>query len=273
MNETTANNPIMENPDVKELLSILRDNEKDTSGLLSLLGQVTSMETHLNKAVAELSAMRQELSEMRDERDHPVRTALQNAAKAMETKINDMREQLNEIKEKIIEGCKNAVSAFKEKGVAALNGIAKFFRIKPLFESLRNNMQNNIKTDQAAVVKIEAMATKYHTAGMHLRNVGRALQGKEAINEIKPNGKLAKLAAAPFRSVMKNMTKALKTADNAIAALDRLDKAAPVKTKSKDRGREKPSTLETMKTLQKQIDAERQDAPAVAKTKKREAEI
>jgi len=274
VNETTAAGAsIMENPDVKEFLSIMQDNGKDTGEFLSLLNQFTSMENHFHKAVAELSAIRQELSEMREERDHPVRTALQNTAKAMEAKINAMREQLNEIKEKIIEGCKNVVSAFKEKGAAALNGIAKFFRIKPMFESLRKNMQNNIKTDQAAVGKIEAMATQYHTAGMHLRNVGRALQGKEAINEIKPNGKLAKLAAAPFRVVMKTMTKALKTADNAINAIDRLEKAAPVKAKSKEREKEKPSALETMKTLQKQIDAERQDAPAKTKTRKREAEI
>ena len=91
MNETASGTPIMETPEVKELLSIMRDNGKDTSGFLSLLGQVTSMENHLNKAVEELAAMRHELSEMRDERDHPVRTALQNAAKAMEEKINAMR--------------------------------------------------------------------------------------------------------------------------------------------------------------------------------------
>ena len=263
----------MENPDVKEFLSILRDNGKDTSGFLSMLGQVTSMENYLNKAVEELTAMRRELSEMRDERDHPVRTALQNAAKAMEEKINAMREQLNEIKAKIVEGCRKTVSAFKEKGAAALNGIAKFFRIKPMFESMQKNMQNNIKSSQETVNKIEAMATNYHKAGTHLRNVGRALRGKEAITEIKPNGKLAKLAAAPFRSEIKHMTNAHKNAGKAVEALERLDKSVPVKTKSKERGKEKASTLETMKTLQKQIDAERQDAPVKARTKKREAEI
>ena len=276
MNESTANTTIMENPDVKELLSILQDNGKDTGGLLSLLGQVTSMESHLNKAVEELTAMRRELSEMRDERDHPVRTALQNAAKAMEEKINALREQLNEIKGKIVEGCRNAVSAFKEKGMAALNGIAKFFRVKPMVESLQKNMQNTINHDKAAVVKIESMATKYHTAGMYLRNAGRALRGKEAITEIKPNGKLAKLAAAPFRSEMKHMTNALKSAENAIAAIDRLDKAVPVKAAKKERGKgkeEKPSTLDTMKELQKQIDAEQRDAPTRAKTKKRAEEL
>ena len=271
MNETTSNTPIAENPDVKELLSILKDNGKDASVFLNLLGQVTSMENNFNKAVEELTAMRKEISAMRDERDHPVRTALQNTAKAMEEKINAMREQLNEIKAKIVEGCKNAVSAFKEKGVAALNGVAKFFRIKPMFEALRKNIQNNIKTDQAAVVKIEAMATRYHTAGMHLRNVGRALRGKEPVDEIKPNGKLAKLVAAPFRSEMKHMTKAFKNTDNAIAALDRLEKAVPQKIVKKERGEKKPSTLETMKTLQKQIETERQNTPT--KAKRKEAEI
>jgi hypothetical protein len=269
-----ANTPIMENEHVKELLSILRDNGRDTGDLLSMLRQVTSMENHLNKAVEELSAMRRELSEMREERDHPVRTALQNAAKAMETKINGMREQLAEIKAKIIESCKSAVSTFKQTGISALNGLAKFFRIKPMFEALRNNMQNSIKHDQAVVTKIEGMATQYHTAGMHLRNVGRAIRGKEAFTAVKPNGVLAKLAAAPFRAEMKCQQSALKNAENCIAALERLEKAAPVKAAKAERtAEEKPSTLDAIKEHKQRVREAERDAPAKTKTKRREAEI
>ena len=262
----------MENEHVKEFLSILNDNGKDASGLLAMLVYVNSMENQLVKAVEELTAMRRDLSTMREERDHPVRTALEKAAKSLETTITETRSRLAEIKEKIIEGCKNAVSAFKEKGIAALNGIAKFFRIKPLFESLRNNLQNDIKRDQAIIVKIEAIGTKYHTAGMHLRNVGRTLRGKEVLTAIKPNGKLSKLVSAPFRTEMKCLQNTLKDAEKAIAALERLDKAVPQKAAAEHAER-KPSVKDTMKKYQKQIDADRADAPKPVKTKRREAEI
>jgi hypothetical protein len=270
----TADTPIMENEHVREFLSILRDNGKDASGLLDLLGHVTSMENQLTKAVEELTSMRRELAGMREERDHPVRTALEKASRSLEATISETRARLAEIKEKIVEGCKNAVAGFKEKGAAALDGIAKFFRIKPMFENLRKNLQSDIRRDQAVIAKIESMGTKYHTAGMHLRNVGRALRGKEAVAAIKPNGKLAKLAAAPFRTEMRCLQSALRDSEKAIAALDRLDKSVVrQKAAAAERKAERPSTLETMKRLQKQLEAERADAPAAAKTKKREAEL
>jgi len=265
--------PIMENEHVKEFLSILRDNGRDASGLLDLLGHVTAMEKQLNTAVDELTSVRRELSTMREERDHPVRTALEKASRSLETTITETRSRLTEIKTKIIEGCKNAVTAFKEKGAAALNGIAKFFRIKPLFTVMRNGLQNDIKRDQAIIAKIEAISTNYHTAGMHLRNVGRALRGKEALTTIKPNGKLAKLVTAPFKVEMKCLRNALADCEKAIVALDRLDKAVPQKTAAAENAERKPSVKATMKKYQKQIEAERSEAPVAAKTKRREAEI
>ena len=263
----TANAPIMENEHVKEFLAILKDNGKDASDLTSLLGYVTAMEGQLTKAVEELTSMRRELAGMREEHDHPVKTALEKAARSLEATISETRQRLSELKEKIIDGCKTAVAAFKEKGIAALNNVVKFFRIKPLFESLRNKLQSDIKRDQAAIAKVEALGTKYHTAGMHLKNVGRALRGKETLTAVKPNGKLAKLAAAPFRNEMKCLQNALADAEKAIAALDRLDKAVPQKDAAAEQGDKKPSVRETMKQLKKQIDAERTDAPTPVKVK------
>jgi len=268
---TAVEVPIMENEHVKEFLSIMQDNGKDTGNITELLSYVTTMESQLTKAVEELTSMRRELAGMREEHDHPVRTALEKAARSLEAAINETRQRLNEIKDKIVDGCKQAVTSFKENGIAALNGIAKFFRIKPALESLRNNLQGDIKHDQAAIAKIESIGAQYHSAGMHLRNVGRALSGKEAITAIKPNGKLAKLAAAPFRTEMKCLQNALKDTNRAIAVLDRLDRA--VQQKAAEQAERKPSVKETMQKLQKQINAERADSPAPAKAKHRGTEL
>ena len=101
MNEP-INEPLVKNEHVKELLSIMAENGKDASGLTALLDYVTSMESHLNKAFGELQYMQRELSGLREERDHPVRTLLQS----LETRINEASKSLNELKLKIIDGCK-----------------------------------------------------------------------------------------------------------------------------------------------------------------------
>lgn len=270
MSEVKASAPIMENEHVMELLSILKENGKDASGLIALLGSVSSMENQLNKAAQDLQNVMHELNSMRDEHSHPLRTALQNAAQSMEDNLNETRSRLESLKEKIIDGCKQAVTAFKEKGAAALNGIVRFFRIKPAIQSLRNMIQSDIKYDNAVIAKIESISKQYHSAGMHLRNVGRALRGKEPITAVKPNGNLAKLVSAPFRTEIKCLTNALKDTEKAIASLDRLEKAVPQKTAS---AQDKPSTLENMRRLAEKLKRDKRETPAVVTAKSKAAEL
>jgi hypothetical protein len=101
-----------------------------------------------------------------------------------------------------------------------------------------------------------------------LKNIGRAIQGKEPIAEIKPNGKLAQLIETPYRSEISRLNRSLRAVNKALDSLSRLEKAATKAAKA-----ERPSTRETMKQLKKQIEAERQEAPTATKTKRREAEI
>ena len=274
---TSAGTPIIENQHVQELLSILKDNNKDAGSLISLFGYISNMENQLAKAVEELTSVRQELGTMREERDHPVRTALEKTARSLETAINETRQKLNELKEKVVEGCKNAVQSFKANGISALNGIASFFRLKPALESLRGSIDKSIASNQASIAKIDAVSAEYHSAGRHIKNIGRTIIGKEPLTEVKPKGKLAKLMQTPYRTEIKCLEDAKKNVDKAIAAFERLDKAAPKKEASAKRGKgksekeEKPSTLETMKVLQKQIEAEKQIVPD--KSKKISAEL
>ena len=133
MSEATSA-PIMDNEHVKAFLSILQEHRPiDAQDFLSTLRDVSAMERQLNAAVIELTAMRRELGEMREAQNHPVRTALQKAITTLENRINDLRERLDAVKANIIEGCKNAVAVFKEKGAAALNGILNFFRVNVEF--------------------------------------------------------------------------------------------------------------------------------------------
>jgi uncharacterized protein (DUF3084 family) len=112
--------PIAENEHVQELYNILKDNNSPALGdFLSIVKQIGAMEANLQSAVTELAAMRTQLAEM-EASNHPFRNALQKAVIATQAQVLEIRDKLSELKEQFIEGCKNAVQSFKEKGISAL---------------------------------------------------------------------------------------------------------------------------------------------------------
>lgn len=176
--------------------------------------------------------MRQELKTAQ-EQNHPVKNALQKAVIAMQGQVLDLRDKLAELKLQVIDGCKNAVAAFKEQGVTALDNVARFFKIRPLLETMRGELDKSIQFDDKAIAKIEAISAEYHQAGRHLKNIGRAMLGKESIQEAKTTGRLAKTILAPYRaerSCLSSMKKSVETAIGSFARLE--DRAKPSIKKS-----------------------------------------
>jgi predicted nuclease with TOPRIM domain len=247
----TVTAPIMENEHVKELLAILREsNAPSTQDLLAVLNQVGAMERQLDAAVKEFTAMRRELNEAQKQ-SHPVKTAMQKAVIAMQGQVLDLRDKLSELKQTVIEGCKNAVDAFREKGISALDNIARFFKVRPILEAMRSDLNENIRFDEAAISKVGAVSAEYHEAGRHIKNMARAVAGKESIRDAKSAGKLAKALEAPFKaecSCFVSMKKSVETALSRIAVLE----------KSAER---KPSIRKTMNALNEQIAQGKRDAP------------
>jgi predicted nuclease with TOPRIM domain len=243
--------PLLENEYVKELMAIMEaNNTPDRKDFLAVLNQVGAMECQLDAAVKELAAMRRELNEAQKQ-NHPVKTAMQKAVIAMQGEVLDLRDKLAELKQTVIEDCKNAVDAFREKGISALDNIVRFFKVRPILESMRNDLNENIRFDEAAISKIEAVSAEYHEAGRHVKNMARAVAGKESIRDAKSAGKLAKALEAPFKaesSCFVSMKKSVETALSRIAVLE----------KSAER---KPSIRKTMNALNEQIAQGKRDAP------------
>jgi len=254
--------PLQENAQVKELLSILEENHVDAADLRGLIGYIGAMERQLETAVGELAAMRQELSGMREEQNHPARTALRGAALTLEGAVNDAREKLEAVKNSVIEGCKNAVAAFKEKGIGALNNLAGFFKIGDGLQSLRDSLDGGVQAAEKSIAKIEAVSAEYHEAGQHVKNMGRTLSGKDPVQEAKPSGKLAKLLESPFKTELSCLTGARKSVGAAIGKLERLEQSA-----------ERPSVLENIRAFQEKAARTKQDAPETGRPKHKEVSL
>lgn len=217
------------------------------------------MEKQLDAAVKELAAMRQELKSAQ-EQNHPVRNTLQKTVIAMQGQVLDLRDKLAELKENVIDGCKSAVAAFKEQGITALDNVARFFRIKPVLETMRDSLNKSIKFDDKAIAKIEAISAEYHQAGRHLKNIGRAMRGKEAIQEAKPTGRLAKTILAPYRAERSCLSAMKKHVDAAIGNFARLEDRA------------KPSIKKTIEKHSEQAAQDKKDAPTPERPRPTNAE-
>lgn len=225
---------VAENEYVKELLAVLKEHQSPVGReLQETVSHVSELEQQLADAIGELKAMRQDLEAMQN---HPLKTALQKSIISLQASVIEMKEQLAQLKEQVIEGCKNALADFKERGAAALDGAACFFRIRPGLEAMRDSIDKGLQIDEKAIAKIEAFSTEYHKAGMHLKNMGRALQGKEVIQEAKPLGGLAKTIQAPYKAERACLRSMRSGVDKAIGSLSRLEQTAE----------KKPSILKTM---------------------------
>lgn len=181
----------------------------------------------------------------------------------MQGQILDLRDKLAELKQNVIDGCKNAVAAFKEKGIAALDNVARFFKVRPILESMRDMLTKDIQYDDKAIAKIEAISTEYHQAGRHLKNMGRAMLGKGAIQEAKQPGKLAAVISAPFRAERFHFASMKDHVEKSLNTLARLEERAAEK---------KPSIRETLATHNEKTAQAKKDAPTAERPRPANAE-
>lgn len=154
----TDSQPIAENEQVKELLALLKDN--NTPGyeeFSKLIEHVTGMEQRLLEATEELKAVRQEMQGLQN---HSLKDALQKSYTAMEANISVMRHRLSELKGQIINGCRNILADFRERGTVALNGITQFLHVRPVLESIQSAAEKSMQASNRAVARIDAFSTE-----------------------------------------------------------------------------------------------------------------
>jgi len=258
------NTPLAENEYVKELLGILQDNDRSTDGLTALLSHVNEMESFVKTAEEKISEMKSQLATMQEVQNHPVKTALQNAIKTLEAQVAKVKERLSALKNGIIKGCKNAVAAFKEKGISALDDLALAFDVKDNLNGWKENIQFAVQTDKKAIAKIEAFSKEYHSAGGAIKNMARVAVGKPPKDAKKESGKLAKVMSAPYRAHITVMTKLRRSLDKMTAGLDTLEgKATEIYAKQ----RQKPSILKELAENKARVAEIKRDAPVLDRAK------
>ena len=256
-NTATTAAPLLENEYVTELLAVMEANRVPAvKDLLAVFNEVSAMERQLDTAVTELAALRRELSASQKQA-HPVKAVLQNTGAAMEKNVTTVRDRLDATKQTVIDGCKNVLDTFREKGISALDNITRFFKLRPMLETMRTELDKSIQDDRSAMDKIETVSAEYHEAERHIKNMGRTLMGNEAAAEAKPMGKLAKSLEAPFRAELSCLSSMKKSVEKALLLLTALEQSA----------QRKPSVQQSIHALSEKLAREQKSAPAAERSR------
>ncbi|GHU35989.1 hypothetical protein FACS1894105_05610 [Clostridia bacterium] len=270
-NSTNTSNsaPLAENQYVNELFAILNDNGRDTAGLSALIGHVSEMEQFVKHAESTISDMKNQLSTMKEVQNHPVRTALQNTIKALEIKVAEFKERIGELKDNIIAGAKNAIKAFKEKGITILNKLASFFNIKGGLQAMDKSAAQGAEACEKTIQKIDNFANQYHAIGRAVKNMGRIITGKEPLDTKKEAGKLAKSVSAPYKAEKAVLTGMRKVIGAAIGKLSQLEKTAAKQTVRE----KKPSVLGELAENLERVEREKLEKAVQEHTKAKGTEL
>jgi septal ring factor EnvC (AmiA/AmiB activator) len=216
---------LLQDKSVLEFLKMLNgaNRQSQANEYADFFSSVDAMQRQLNETLAELKNVRKQLDAIQD-RKNPVRRAFTAVVDKLQAEVQTIQKQLNELKEKLITAAKNAVQNVKEQGLAALNGIFKFFGIKQELQATVKSAAEVIKSCNQSIAKIETVSREYHAVGLHTKNIGRAIAGKEAVTDQKQKGKLAKTLQAMVR-FRRNFSNGLKKkCEAALAKLESLEK-------------------------------------------------
>ena len=151
--------------------------------------------------------------------------------------MDAMRQRILELKGQVIEGCKNILKDFADRGAVALNGVSRFLRLGPALEAVQAAAEKTVQSSDRAVSRIDAFSTEFHEAGRHLKNMGRSIQGKPAQAEAKENGRVADAFKGAFRIERAFASAIGENVGLSLNALARLEQ----------RAQRRPSVLEAMR--------------------------
>lgn len=224
---------------VKKMLRLLEENgrQEEAKEFANLITAVDSMERQYNDVLAELQAMKRQLTQATEQR-HPVKDILAKAAISAEQCLDSLNHELFMVREQIVSRAANAVSDFKRMGISALERAVSSLHVFDVLTSMQDNLLMSADDVSETIRKAKDMGRELRSAGAHLKNAGRAASGKDCQNVGGgQEGRFQAAVLAPLRKLHSVLVEASRVAQSARGAVVRLEKAA-----EKNRGkRERPS--------------------------------
>ena len=213
---------------VQELKEILNSNGKkeDAANLTRLTDQIETLEAYMQLCESAIKDMKLQLETIKEIQNSPLKDSLEKTVKVLQKNVDETKGVIATIKDAITNGCKDAVAAFKERGITALDKLTSFFNVKGHYEKIEAKADKAIASGEKAINRIESFSREYHKGTNAFKNMARLIVGKEPINKEVEVGKLAKLISAPYRNQVEHYTGVKAAARDSINAIEKLEHRA-----------------------------------------------
>lgn len=171
---------LREHPQIIELLSVLEQHSlsKQKEEVQALVGYIDGMEEKLSQMMDEMKEMRLEVGKLHDK---GIRARCSQLADTVEGKVRQTKVMVSTAKENLISSAKQMVQTFREKGRSALCHAAQALHIPSVLSRMGRGFAHSEKSMGQLAVRLDSMREELHQAGGHIKNAGRTLAGKEAL--------------------------------------------------------------------------------------------
>lgn len=258
--------PLQGQEAVQQFMKLLVENGQrgQAMDLSQLMWYMDGMNRQFEAVLAELQEVREQLAR---EKRPSVREHMENAVSALEEKALAVRDKLTGLWEKITQCAADAVRNFKEMGVSALDGAVSALGVKKALEAVQDGISGLAADTRKSIEKVEDMGHDLRSAGAHLKNVGRALLGKEAqVVNGGQEGRFQSVVLAPMRATQRLLSGMNNATLAAIGSTEHLEqRAAEVRAAKAERTAERPGKRLTKKpSVRQDLEAKKLEAAARA---------
>lgn len=181
---------LREHPQIIELLSVLEQHSlsKQKEEVQALVGYIDGMEEKLSQMMDEMKAMRLEVEKLHNK---GIRTQCAQLVGTAEEKIRQGKAMLSTARTNFVSAAGRMLGTFQEKGRAALRHAVQALRIPAVLSRMERGFSHASQAMEQCAGKLDVIRDELHQAGGHMKNAGRTLAGKEALEADK--GALARL--------------------------------------------------------------------------------
>ena len=268
--------PAQNSEAIQQFIKLLEENGRQgqAQDLSTLLWYMDGMNRQFDAVFQELQEVKAQLAQ---EQQPAVKKIIQSAATNLENKLEWARDMLADLRERITDCARSAVENFKEAGASALDRASSVVGagVKNVLESLQEHLSGMIADTKQNIEKVENIGCELRSVGGHLKNVGRAVIGKEAqAVDGGQEGRFQSAILAPMRATQKLLSSMNNTALAAIGGMEHLEQAAEAtRDRKTERIAQKPGKHLEKKPSIRQMLAEKKaetarSAPAPSKEHK-----
>lgn len=198
-------------PEVRELLQVLKGNglEKEYKEVEALVSYLDSMESRFGQILNELQEIKNQLPLVQN---NSVKDKVAEIVHTSENTVQETKNKLREAKESIVGHIKNALKSFKELGVKALQKAVTALKIPELLQGFEQTFQNRKESAEHSADKIASIRNEIHAIGVHTKNLGGMLAGKEL--------QQTKEAPIPDKGILFRIEKAYRAVAKAFSVME-----------------------------------------------------